>query len=114
MNAEVTIWLLAIGQVFKDTAKAVCYMAYGLGFAAGMVLENCRRMNVTGCSLLDCDSIGLLLKNVTDSRVSGCLIRNDSPEAGSWTALKMIGGHGNMVVNNLLGDSPRDALLRSD
>ncbi len=70
---------------------------------AGMVIENCRRMNVTNCSILDCDTAGVLLKNVSASRVSDCLIRNDLPKVESWQPLVVKGGSGNMIVDNLLG-----------
>jgi len=68
---------------------------------AGLTIENCKRMNVTNCTILDCDNIGLLLKGVTDSRISGCLISDNRPDAGS-VSLKVTGGKGNMVINNLL------------
>jgi uncharacterized protein YebE (UPF0316 family) len=32
---EVIIWLLAIGQVMNNMTNAVCYIAYGAGFATG-------------------------------------------------------------------------------
>jgi hypothetical protein len=44
---------------------------------AGLLIENCRRMNVTNCTILDCDNVGLLLRNLTNSRVSDCIIRDD-------------------------------------
>lgn len=69
------------------------------GTEAGLVLEDCHRVNVTGCTILDCAGAGLLLKNVTDSRISDCLIRNDLPERGSWLPVRMIGGQGNVVVD---------------
>lgn len=69
------------------------------GLPAGMVLEDCARSNVTGCTILDCEQAGLLLKNVTDSRVSACLIRNDRKSAGDWTALKVEGGSGNAIAD---------------
>jgi hypothetical protein len=72
----------------------------------GLLLENCRRMNVTQCTILDCDNAGLLLKNVTDSRVSDCLIRDDRPDATSLS-IEVTGGSGNMIVSNLLGTRPR-------
>jgi hypothetical protein len=51
------------------------------GGPAGVTLEACGRFNVTGCTVLDCEGAGLLLKNVADSRVSGCLIRHaERPE----------------------------------
>jgi uncharacterized protein YebE (UPF0316 family) len=35
---EVIIWLLAIGQVMNNLTNAVCYIAYGAGFATGTVV----------------------------------------------------------------------------
>ena len=71
---------------------------------AGLLIEDCRRFNVTGCTILDCDNAGLLAKNLQDSRISGCLIRDDRPEAKS-VSLQAIGGTGNMIVDNLLGSA---------
>jgi len=73
---------------------------------AGLTIENCRRMNVTNCTILDCDNVGMLLKEVIDSRISGCLISDNRPDTES-TSLEVIGGRGNMIVNNLLGTIPR-------
>jgi hypothetical protein len=75
---------------------------------AGLLIENGRRMNITGCTIVDCDNVGLLLKDVTDSRVSDCLIRDDRPDAKS-APLVLVSGKGNMVVNNLLNAAPRIA-----
>jgi hypothetical protein len=75
---------------------------------AGVLIENCQRMNVTNCTILDCDNAGLLLTNVTDSRVSDCLIRDDREGAKS-ASLVLAGGRGNMVVHNLLGTPARIA-----
>jgi parallel beta-helix repeat protein len=72
---------------------------------AGLVLEDCRRVNVTGCTILDCENGGLLLKNVSHSRVSNCLIRSDRADRKAWQPLVVTGGKGNMIVNNLL-DAP--------
>jgi hypothetical protein len=68
----------------------------------GLILEDCRRMNVTGCTILDCDGAGLVLKNVTDSRVSDCLISNKLPDATSWEPIKVIGEGENTIVDNRL------------
>lgn len=73
---------------------------------AALTIENCRRMNVTNCTILDCDNIGLLVKDTVDSRISGCLISDNRPEAES-VSLKMTGGKGNMVINNLLTTAPQ-------
>jgi parallel beta-helix repeat protein len=76
---------------------------------AGVTLENCRRFNVTNCTILDCANVGLLLKDVTDSRVSDCLIRNDKSDVGKVLSLKVVGGRGNLFADNLLGN-PADGL----
>ena len=67
---------------------------------AALVLENCRRFNVTGCTILDASVAGVLLKNVSDSRLTNCLIRNDLPEADSFVPIQVEGGHGNVIQNN--------------
>lgn len=54
---------------------------------AGIALEKCDRINVSNLTILDCDGIGLSLKNVTRSRVAGCLIRDDRPDAKSGSGL---------------------------
>jgi hypothetical protein len=73
---------------------------------AGLMIENCKRMNLTDCEILDCDNVGLLLRDVDDSRVSGCLISDNRPGAES-VSLKVAGGSGNMIVNNLLSSAPQ-------
>ena len=73
---------------------------------AGLTIENCKRMNVTNCTILDCDSVGMMLKNIVDSRISGCLISDKRPDAES-VSLKVTGGRGNMIVNNLLDTAPQ-------
>ena len=66
---------------------------------AGLILEDCRRMNVTGCTILDCDNAGMLLKNVSESHVSDCLIRNELPEAEGWQPVRVVGGKLLIVEN---------------
>jgi len=46
---------------------------------AGVVVDTCDRFNITGCTILDCDNAGLLVRNLTRSRISDCLIRDDRP-----------------------------------
>lgn len=68
---------------------------------AAVAIERCRRMNISGCTILDCDNIGLLLDALTDSRVSGCLIRDDRADSSS-VPIKIVGGHGNLIDGNLI------------
>jgi hypothetical protein len=69
---------------------------------AGLLIENGRRINISGCTILDCDGVGLLLRNVTHSRISGCLIRDDRPEHAGSIPLRIDGGSNNLVSGNLL------------
>ena len=69
---------------------------------AGVIFENCRRLNVSDCTILDCDHIGLLLKDVSDCRISGCLIRDDRPDSTS-ASIRIEGGRRTVVSNNVLG-----------
>ena len=73
---------------------------------AAMLLQSCRRFNITGCTILDAMHGGLRLTDVTDSRVSDCLIRDDRARGKQSFSLRMTGGHGNMVVDNLFGTAP--------
>lgn len=68
---------------------------------AGLSIEDSRRINISHCTILDCDHAGLSLKNVVDSIVSGCLIRNDRQPSG-FTPIEKTGGKGNLIDNNLL------------
>ena len=70
--------------------------------SAGLALERCNRFNLSNLSILDCDEVGLLLKDVSNSRIAGCLIRDDRANAKSWS-LKATGGRANMIVDNYLG-----------
>jgi len=79
---------------------------------AGVLVEDCRRINLTDCTILDCDGVGLWLKNVSRSRVSGCLIRDDRPGVGNErrsVAIRVTGGEALMITNNLL-DTEVDAV----
>jgi hypothetical protein len=73
---------------------------------AGLIIDGCRRFHVTQCTILDCDNVGLLLKNVTLSRVSDCMIRNDRAGA-AFQSIVIAGGSGVVVSNNMLDREPR-------
>lgn len=89
-------------QDCKDCSLTGMHVHNIYGVDAAMTLENCNRFNVTSCSILDCDCIGLLLKNVTNSRLSDCLIRNDLPQKKRWASLQVVDGKGNQFANNML------------
>lgn len=70
---------------------------------AGLMLEGCRRMHVTGNTVLDCGPIGVLLINVTDSRIADNMIRND---LGESLPLMAVGGRGNWFMGNMWTGQP--------
>lgn len=72
---------------------------------AGLVLKKCRRVNVTGCTILDCDNAGILLEAVSVSRVSDNLIHHDRPGDQPWTAVKTEACSNNTISNDHLGVS---------
>jgi hypothetical protein len=82
-SADCTLSGLHITNVWREPALTV---------------ENGSRFNITGCTILDCDQVGLLLRNVTRSQVSNCLIRDDRPDSTS-VPVKIEGGSGNVIVN---------------
>ena len=86
----------------EDCTLTGLHISNALNAPAALLIENCRRMNITNCTILDYDNVGLLLKNLSHSRVSDCLIRDDRPDAKS-TPLKIIGGKDNMIIDNALG-----------
>ena len=83
---------------------------------AALTLRKCRRMHVTGCTLLDNDGIGLLLEDVSDSRIGDNLIRDDRPGPSGdipnqpAVPLKTSGGSSNVIVNNVLTGRPEIAV----
>lgn len=67
-------------------------------------IRNSRRMNITGCTILDYTLEGLLLKNVSNSRVSDCLIQSDIPGNEKSYSIKVIDGKKNQIVDNIFGN----------
>ncbi|HUE71529.1 MAG TPA: right-handed parallel beta-helix repeat-containing protein [Pirellulaceae bacterium] len=77
------------------------------GSPAALILEKCRRMHVTGCTLLDNDGVALLLADVSDSRIAGNLIRDDRPNPS--TPIRASGGSGNLIADNVVTGRPEIA-----
>jgi parallel beta-helix repeat protein len=70
---------------------------------AALVVRNSSHFNITGCTILDCSPCGILLENVSRSRVSDCLI--DEPDASETQSmsLRANGGTANVLADNLVG-----------
>ena len=69
----------------------------------GLLVMDCKRMNITNCTLLDCEGTALQLVGVSSSRISDCIIRNDVGPPEKNKSLVVIGGDDNMIVDNRLG-----------
>lgn len=84
---------------------------------AGVTLENCRRCNITDCTILDCDQVGLLVKNCQLCRISDCIVRDDR-EGKTSQAVVISGGKAIVVTGNLLSAAPAiidaEAILRDN
>ena len=92
------------GVVFTDCSDCTItgnHLQGTVDGAAALVLRRCRRMNVSGCTILDYGRCGMLLEEVVDSRVSDCLIRDDRPEADG-VSLTTIAVRDSVLADNLL------------
>ncbi|SHF69248.1 Right handed beta helix region [Fodinibius roseus] len=73
---------------------------------SAVTIRDSRHMNVANCNILDFGRQGLLLENVSDSKVSDCIIRENRAE---WReeaiAIRWKSGRDNMITNNLFGNS---------
>lgn len=63
---EVIIWLIAIGQVMNNLTNAVCYIAYGAGFATGtfigMAIEEKISLGLTSVRIITKEDPTLLIQ----------------------------------------------------
>lgn len=78
----------------EDCTLSGLHIAHVWKCAAGLVLENCKRINVTGSTVLDCDNAGILAKNVSQSIIANCLISQADP-AKPFQPLIVQGGSDN-------------------
>ncbi len=53
-------------------------------------------MNISGATILDCDNAGLLVRNLVDSCISGCLISQANKDK-PFQAIVIEGGSGNKI-----------------
>ncbi|WP_417848420.1 right-handed parallel beta-helix repeat-containing protein [Thalassoglobus sp.] len=64
---------------------------------AAVNVQNCKRVNISNCTILDCALHGVLLEKTTESRISDCLIKGDE----LVSAVKEIAGKDNFVATEL-------------
>ncbi len=59
---------------------------------AGVELEQCHRVNMSGCSILDVQNVGLLVKDCSRCLITGCMISKEKEGDEKWTATQVTGG----------------------
>ncbi len=86
----------------RDCTIAGLHLHNVIAAPAGMILERCDRLQVTGCTILDCDNAGLLVKDCTRMTITGNVIRDDR-EGATSVPLKVEGGSGNAIQKSGAG-----------
>ncbi len=73
---------------------------------AAVDIESCNRLQICHNSVLDSDGTGLRLEQVTNSMVTGNIIRDDREEEkrSKESSLSTIGGKDNVIEQNVLGN----------
>ena len=68
---EVLIWLIAITKIIQNLDNWMCYIAYGLGFAAGnyvgLILEEKMALGVVKLQIITKKDAAKLIENLKDS-----------------------------------------------
>jgi hypothetical protein len=91
-------------QGCTDSTINALQLHHTMGGEPGLLLKDCKRFNISGCTILDCQPTGIELRNVVDSRISDCLVRDDL-KSGAAAASVIVYGSGNMIVGNRLAGS---------
>jgi hypothetical protein len=93
------------GLVFRDSRDITLTGLHIDGIRshpAAVQIENGNTFNLSGCTILDSDGAGLLLKNVTNSIITGCLIADRRPDRAAAPSIRIEGGKDNTLANNKL------------
>jgi hypothetical protein len=93
------------GLVFRDSRDITLIGLHIDGIRshpAAVQIENGDTFNISGSTILDSDGAGLLLKNVTNSLVTGCLIADRRPDRKPFASIRIEGGKDNTLANNKL------------
>lgn len=69
---------------------------------AAALIEGCDTFNISGCTILDSDGAGLLLRNTSNSLVTGCLIADRRSGRAPVPSIRVEGGSDNTLANNKL------------
>ncbi len=69
---------------------------------AAVIIEDGDTFNISGCTILDSDGAGLLLKNTSNSLITGCIIADRRVDRAPAPSIRMEGGKDNTLANNKL------------
>jgi uncharacterized protein YebE (UPF0316 family) len=86
---EIIVWLLAIGQIFKNLNNIACYLAYAAGFATG---------NYVGIWLENKLAIGTQVLRIITSKDATNLIQNLREEGYGLTIVPGEGQYGPVKI----------------
>ncbi len=89
-------------KLSSDCNLSGLHINHALKGKAGLHLSNCRYFNITNCTIFDCENGGLLLNDTSHTRVSDCMIDNRRSDMQNQPSIRVTGGEGNMIVNNLV------------
>lgn len=93
------------GLLFRNSTDCILnglQILHPMQKEGGLVLEQCERINITGCSIADSDGCGILLADVKHIRISDCLITDIRPGTGKPAAIRLLSGMENMIEGNML------------
>lgn len=96
----------ANGIVFRESTDCTLsglHLNGSLAKGAALLLESCRRMNISGASILNYRDAGVWFDRTGDSRLSNSLIHSDDNEC---PPVKVTGGAGNVITNNSWSGGP--------
>jgi hypothetical protein len=88
------------GVVFRgcqDCTISGMHLHHVMQSEAGLVIDKCERMHITGCTILDCENIGLLVRDTSNSRIDGNFIRDDRADQSASLPINVVGGSGNVI-----------------
>ncbi|WP_414661790.1 right-handed parallel beta-helix repeat-containing protein [Horticoccus sp. 23ND18S-11] len=94
------------GIVFRGTRDSTITGVHLSGAwrkSAALLLEKCERLHLAQCTILDSDGVGIWLQDTGGTRVSGNMVRDDRKDRTAAPSLRVTGGRGNWITQNLLG-----------
>jgi hypothetical protein len=81
------------------------------GRRAIVEFHRCRRVNLSGCQILNGSPVGILLEDVSDASITGCTVLEDRDEKSMRASVVWAGtGTGNLMANNRLCKGVREAV----